>query len=101
MSTEHRESANYLTDWLESCVDLPDKIQECIGRADLLYLLRLGELVLHSSARVNGKNHDNTDGHGDDSGGGVVDHRSQSHFSRSPAVQSCHTCKSPSTQYFQ
>lgn len=68
------------------CVCLPDKIQEGIGRADLLYFLRLGELVPHSSPRSNSEHHDNADDHSDDGGGGVVDHCSHSHFPRSTAI---------------
>lgn len=72
-------------------VHLPDKIQEGISRADLLYLLRIGELILHSFPGSNSEHHDDTDHHSDDSGGGVVDDCSHSHFPRSTAVQSRHT----------
>lgn len=81
-------------------VHLPDEIQEGISRADLLYLLRLGELILRSSPGSNSEHHDDTDDHSDDSGYRVVDHCSHSHFPRSTAVQSRHTCKRPSMQYF-
>lgn len=79
---------------------LPDKIQEGIGWADLIYLLWVGELVLHPSPWSNSEHHDDTDDHSDDSGGSVVDHCSHSHFPRSTAIQSCHTCKRRSMQYF-
>lgn len=82
------------------CVSLPDKIQEGISRADLLYFLRLGELALHSPPGSNSEHHDNTDDHSNDSGGGVVDHCSHSHFPRSTAIQSSHPCTRPSMQYF-
>ena len=79
------------------CVHLPDKIQEGISRADLFYLLRLGELVLHSSPGANSEHHSDTDDHGNDSGGGIVDNCPHSHFPRSTTVQSCHTCKTQHT----
>lgn len=70
---------------------LPDKVQEGIGSADLLYLLLLGELIFWSFPRVDDEHHDDADDHSNNSGGSVVDHRPHPHFARGAAVQSCHT----------
>lgn len=73
------------------CAWLPDKVQEGIGSANLLYLLLLGELIFWSFPRVDDEHHDDANDHSDNSGGGVVDHCPHPHFARGPAVQSCHT----------
>lgn len=59
---------------------VPDKVQECISRANLLYLLLLGKLILGSFSRVNNEHHDDPDEHSNHGSGGVVDHRPHTHF---------------------
>lgn len=71
---------------------LPDKVQEGIGSADLLYLLLPGELLFWPFPGVNDKHHDDADDDSENGGGGVVDHCPHPHFTRGSAVQGCHTC---------
>lgn len=80
--------------WGVNCVRvrLPDKVQEGIGSADLLYRVLLGELMFRPFPGVNDKHHDDADDDSNNGGGGVVDHRPHPHFTGGSAVQGCHAC---------
>lgn len=81
---------SWCVNWV--CVWLPDKVQEGIRSADLLYRLLLGELMFRPFPGVNDKHHDDADDDSNNGGGGVVDHCPHPHFTGGSAVQGCHAC---------
>lgn len=65
---------------LQSSSVVPDQVQESISWADLLDFLLLSKLIFGAFARVDDKDHDDSNEHSDKCCGHVVHHGSHPHL---------------------